>query len=76
VVLDPPREGCPPRVLTWISRSVRPARIVYVSCNPRALAADLPPFLQAGYCIALVQPVDMFPHTAHVETVAMLDRAR
>jgi 23S rRNA (uracil1939-C5)-methyltransferase len=74
VVLDPPRDGCPPSVLDWLLRTIRPARMVYVSCNPEALARDLASAAPAGYAIRRVQPVDMFPHTAHVETVAIVDR--
>jgi 23S rRNA (uracil1939-C5)-methyltransferase len=74
VVLDPPREGCPGAVLDWLFRTARPARIVYVSCNPEALARDLPRAPLAGYVIESVRPLDMFPHTPHVETVAILDR--
>ena len=76
VVLDPPRAGCPERVLGAIVRGVRPARIAYVSCNPDALARDLAIAAAGGYAIDRVQPVDMFPHTAHIESVAMLTRAR
>jgi len=75
VVLDPPRQGCPPRVLEWLLRSLRPPRIVYVSCNPEALARDLADVPAAGYRIERIQPIDMFPHTAHVETVAVADRS-
>lgn len=73
VILDPPRDGCPPVVLDWLFRNVRPRRLVYVSCNPDALARDLRGALPAGYRLAPVQPVDMFPHTAHLESVAVLD---
>jgi len=74
VVLDPPRQGCPPHVLEWIVHTLRPARIVYVSCNPDALARDLAGVPGAGYIFERVQPIDMFPHTAHVETVVVLKR--
>jgi len=73
VVLDPPRAGCPPGVLTWICRTLHPRRIVYVSCNPDALSTDLLVPLDAGYAITLVQPIDMFPHTAHLETVVVME---
>ncbi len=74
VVLDPPRAGCPPPVLDWICGSLRPRRIIYVSCNPQALALDLRAPIASGYTLQAVQPVDMFPHTAHVETVVTLTR--
>jgi 23S rRNA (uracil1939-C5)-methyltransferase len=74
VVLDPPRQGCPPRVLDAVVSGCRPETIVYVSCNPEALATDLAAIPGRLYRIERVQPVDMFPHTAHVETVAVLRR--
>ena len=74
VVLDPPRQGCPPAVIAGVFERIRPARVVYVSCNPDALAKELPVILKGGYRIARVQPVDMFPHTDHIETVMVFDR--
>jgi 23S rRNA (uracil1939-C5)-methyltransferase len=74
VVLDPPREGCAPQVLHEVFGRLRPSRAVYVSCNPDALAGDLRPISRAGYQISTLQPVDMFPQTAHIETVVTLDR--
>jgi 23S rRNA (uracil1939-C5)-methyltransferase len=73
VVLDPPRSGCSPEVLHELRR-LRPGTIVYVSCNPEALARDLGTMTQDGFAIAAIQPVDMFPHTAHVETVVVMER--
>jgi 23S rRNA (uracil1939-C5)-methyltransferase len=75
VVLDPPRQGCPPRVLDAVFGRIQPPRAVYVSCNPEALAAELPAILAHGYRVTRVQPVDMFPHTPQVEAVAVLDRS-
>ena len=69
VVLDPPRQGCPPAVLAGVFERMRPRRVVYVSCGPDALAKELPVILKSGYRVARVQPVDMFPHTDHIETV-------
>jgi 23S rRNA (uracil1939-C5)-methyltransferase len=74
VVLDPPRQGCPPEVLDAVFNQIAPARAVYVSCNPEALAAELPVILNAGYRVTRLQPVDMFPHTDHIETVVTLTR--
>ena len=74
VVLDPPRQGCPPRVLSAVFEHLRPAKAVYVSCNPDALAKELPVILKAGYRVTRAQAVDMFPHTNHIETVMAFDR--
>jgi 23S rRNA (uracil1939-C5)-methyltransferase len=75
VVLDPPREGCAPSVLRDVFGRLNPSRAVYVSCNPEALATDLGQICRNGYKISSIQPVDMFPNTAHIETVAVLVRA-
>lgn len=69
VVMDPPRQGCPPRVLAAVFEQMRPGTVVYVSCNPDALAGELPVILKAGYRVTRAQAVDMFPHTNHIETV-------
>ena len=74
VVLDPPREGCSPAVLDDVFGRLRPSVAVYVSCNPEALASELGRICRAGYQVSSLQPVDMFPHTAHIETVAVLSR--
>jgi 23S rRNA (uracil1939-C5)-methyltransferase len=74
VVLDPPREGCAPRVRSAVFGQIRPPRSVYVSCNPEALASELPETLKSGYRVERVQAVDMFPHTEHIETVVTLRR--
>ena len=71
VVLDPPRKGCEPGVLTALNQH-RPKRVVYVSCNPATLARDLKHLQSGGYQIETVQPVDMFPQTSHVECVVSL----
>jgi 23S rRNA (uracil1939-C5)-methyltransferase len=74
VVLDPPRQGCPPAVLTTVFGRIRPARAVYVSCSPDALAAELPIILKSGYRVSRAQAIDMFPHTQHIESVIALTR--
>lgn len=72
-VLDPPREGCTLGVIDALL-SLHPERIVYVSCNPATQARDIKMLVTNGYCLCKVQPVDMFPQTAHVEAVALLKR--
>jgi 23S rRNA (uracil1939-C5)-methyltransferase len=71
IVVDPPRKGCDPRLLDTILE-MKPERVVYVSCNPSTLARDLRVLEDGGYKMVEVQPVDMFPHTVHVESVALL----
>ncbi|MCR8963933.1 23S rRNA (uracil(1939)-C(5))-methyltransferase RlmD [Brevibacillus halotolerans] len=72
IVVDPPRKGCDEALLTTILQ-MQPKKVVYVSCNPSTLARDLK-VLAEKYEVAEVQPVDMFPHTGHVESVALLER--
>lgn len=73
IVVDPPRKGCDPRLLETILQ-MQPEKVVYVSCNPSTLARDLQVLEMGGYRTVEVQPVDMFPHTVHVESVAVLKR--
>lgn len=73
VVVDPPRKGCEESVLDTIV-SMEPDKVVYVSCNPSTLARDLAYLDEKGYKCKEIQPVDMFPHTMHVESVALLCR--
>ena len=70
IITDPPRAGMHPDVVKTILRA-QPQRIVYVSCNPATQARDLQ-LLDGQYRVAAVQPVDMFPHTPHVENVVLL----
>ena len=74
VVADPPRAGFHPKALRALLQ-MGPARIVYVSCNPSTLARDLGELVRGGYRLEWVQPVDMFPHTPHIEAVARLEKA-
>jgi 23S rRNA (uracil1939-C5)-methyltransferase len=71
VVLDPPRDGCGRRVIDAVA-AMRPERIVYVSCNPATQARDVRLLAERGYTLRLLQPIDMFPQTAHIEVVALL----
>ena len=74
VVVDPPRAGLAGKALRRVGRLGAP-RIVYVSCNPTTLASDVKQLVaEAGYRLVRARPVDMFPHTPHVETVALLER--
>lgn len=75
VVADPPRAGFHPKALDALV-TLGAARIVYVSCNPSTLARDLAELVRGGYRLEWVQPVDMFPHTPHIEAVARLARVR
>ena len=69
-IIDPPREGCAAAVIPALVQDLRPPRLVYVSCNPEVLAEDMKTILKAGYRTDRIQPVDMFPHTEHIEVVA------
>jgi 23S rRNA (uracil1939-C5)-methyltransferase len=74
VVLDPPREGCADGVLHRLFAERGPTMAVYVSCNPATLGRDLQAITRHGYAVTSIQPVDMFPHTPHIETVVVLSR--
>ncbi|MDA3837972.1 MAG: 23S rRNA (uracil(1939)-C(5))-methyltransferase RlmD [Candidatus Delongbacteria bacterium] len=71
IITDPPRDGMHPKVVHSIINS-EVKKIVYVSCNPSTFARDVQLFEMGGYKLEKVQPVDMFPHTYHVETVGVL----
>ena len=75
IILDPPRKGCD-RALIDIVAGMRPQRVVYVSCDPATLARDLKAFFQSGYVPQKVTPIDMFPRTAHVETVVLMSKVK
>jgi 23S rRNA (uracil1939-C5)-methyltransferase len=73
IVIDPPRTGLHPKATEKIVAAGAP-HIFYVSCNPATLARDLPLFLAAGYGVTRLQPVDMFPHSFHVEALVWLKK--
>ncbi|NVL90143.1 MAG: 23S rRNA (uracil(1939)-C(5))-methyltransferase RlmD [Desulfobacterales bacterium] len=73
MIVDPPRAGVHPDVIKTV-RSLSPRRIVYLSCNPATLARDLA-LLKEDYHVVEIQPVDMFPHTYHIESVARLEKS-
>lgn len=73
IVIDPPRKGCDKAVLNAITGSAV-QRVIYVSCDPATLARDVRILVDGGYSIQKVQPIDMFPQTAHVETVVLLSK--
>lgn len=76
VVLNPPRKGCEPRVLEALLQKP-PGKIVYVSCGPKSLARDLKFLTEEGrYRLVTLEPVDMFPQTAHVECIAVLEERK
>ena len=70
-IVDPPRAGLNPKFVKQLL-TLKPPSIVYVSCNPSTQARDIALLVEAGYVVEKIQPVDMFPHTAHIETVARL----
>lgn len=74
VVVDPPRAGLEPEVLEAIPAALAPARLVYVSCSADTLLRDLALLAARGYRTRAIDPVDVFPHTPHLECVAVLDR--
>ena len=75
LVVDPPRAGCAPATVlrAVIDRAIE--RVVYVSCDPATLARDVRVLLDHGYALIDVQPIDLFPHTYHIETVSLLLRS-
>lgn len=73
VILDPPRTGVHPNVITSLF-SLKPREIIYVSCNPTTLVRDLVKLVEGNYNVESVQPIDMFPQTYHIEVIAKLVR--
>jgi 23S rRNA (uracil1939-C5)-methyltransferase len=73
IVVDPPRKGCSKETLDAIV-TIGPERLVYVSCDPSTLARDVAYLKEKGFRLEKVQPVDMFPHTNHIETIVLLQK--
>ncbi len=73
VVVDPPRAGLSQKIVRRVIECEAP-RIVYVSCNPTTLAPNAAQLAEAGYTLKRVKPIDMFPHTPHIECVALLEK--
>ena len=73
IILDPPRKGCSEQTIRAAAK-MAPDRIVYVSCDPATLARDCAVFKELGYEVEEATPVDLFPRTAHVETVVLLSK--
>lgn len=76
VIVDPPRKGCDSEVLKTIAQGFSPERLVYVSCDPATLARDVAILNDFGYSLMEYTPFDLFPRTAHVETVALFKKAK
>lgn len=73
VMMDPPRAGSTVAFMKSVCK-LAPKKVVYISCNPETLARDLLYFTKNGYKVKKIQPVDMFPHTKHIETVVLLSK--
>lgn len=75
IFMDPPREGSTPQFIESVAR-MSPRRVVYVSCNPVTLARDLALLTKKGYRMENATPVDMFPHTGHIECVVLMKKVQ
>lgn len=73
VFVDPPRVGLDQKAIEQIL-NLNPNKIVYISCNPKSQAANLPPFIEKGYRVEKIQPIDQFPQTIHCENIVVLQR--
>ncbi len=71
IIADPPRSGMNPKTVNDIL-AIKPAKLIYISCNPSTQARDIKLLCEGGYKLIKLQPVDMFPHTYHIENVALL----
>lgn len=73
VLVDPPRAGLDARAIEYLAR-LKPEKIVYISCNPSTQADNVSSLIKEGYQLKVLQPVDQFPHTVHIENIALLYR--
>lgn len=71
VIVDPPRSGLGPKALENL-KNFKPREILYISCNPKTQAANIKEFIEVGYILKVVQPIDQFPHTIHIENISYL----
>jgi 23S rRNA (uracil1939-C5)-methyltransferase len=74
ILVDPPRAGILPKALDRII-NMKPKTLAYVSCDPATLARDIKRFMRSGFELISVQPFDMFPQTAHIESVVVMQRS-
>ena len=74
IIIDPPRSGMHKNTVDDVIQ-LNPGKIVYVSCNPATQARDIKLMVEAGYKLKKMKPVDMFPHTYHIENVALLHKS-
>ena len=74
VILDPPRKGCTPDLLSFLANDLKTPKILYISCNPDTLARDARILSDFGYSLGKITPVDLFPRTGHVETIVCLHK--
>jgi len=75
VILDPPRAGISTATAQGLA-ALAPEKILYLSCDPATLARDIAILVKNGYFLRKVQPIDMFPHTSHVETAVSMSRVK
>lgn len=73
VIVDPPRVGLDPKALLHLKR-LAPKEILYISCNPKTQAPNIEELAKVGYRLKILQPVDQFPHTPHIENIALLEK--
>jgi 23S rRNA (uracil1939-C5)-methyltransferase len=72
VIVDPPRAGLDPLAISHL-KAIKAKSVIYVSCNPKTQAENIKELLTIGYKLKILQPVDQFPHTIHIENIALLE---